>query len=289
MQLKALLDVEVVAVEAADEVSLLLELTAPSSTTEEVRAPAALVVVLDRSGSMAGERLLGAKRALVDVVERLDPRDTFGLVAFDDDAEVVFPAGPVRDKAAICGAIAGIRPGGCTHLAAGYLRGLQEVRRAGGGGTARVLLISDGHANAGVTDPVRLGEVASTAAASSVVTSTLGFGLGYDESLLGAIARSGSGAELFAEEADTAVGLIAGEVEGLLAHTVASASLLVHLAPEVAGIRVVNDLPAHHIGGGAMVELGGFLAGEVRRLVLSFSVPGMPALGLAQVATLELR
>ncbi len=288
MHLTAHLDVDVVALETEDEVSLLLELTAPTPTPSQDRSPTGLVVVLDRSGSMAGERLSGAQRALRELVDRLDPTDHFGLVTFDHEANVVVPAGPVRDKEAIKRAIADVSPGGSTDLSAGYLRGLQELRRSGATGP-RLLLVSDGHANAGIVEPARLGEVAAAAAGDGIITTTLGFGLGYDEALLGAIARGGNGGELFAEDADTAVGLIAHEIDGLLNQSVQAASLLLRMAPEVAGVRVANDLPAHATDDGILVELGSFWSGELRKLVLTFDVPAMPALGLAQIATLELR
>jgi Ca-activated chloride channel family protein len=57
-------------------------------------------VVLDRSGSMGGDRISGAKMALLSIVDRLDPRDRFGLVAFDDQVDIVVPAGPLADKRA---------------------------------------------------------------------------------------------------------------------------------------------------------------------------------------------
>lgn len=63
MKLNALLDVAVVAHEADDEVTVLLDLEAPAAPLDATRAPASLVVVLDRSGSMDGPPLEGAKQA----------------------------------------------------------------------------------------------------------------------------------------------------------------------------------------------------------------------------------
>ncbi|MCX4427213.1 vWA domain-containing protein [Streptomyces mirabilis] len=104
-----------------------------------------------------------AKTALKDLVDRLRPDDNFGPVAFDDQAQVVAPAGPLTDKDAVKSAIAGLRPGGSTNLSPGYLRGLQEAERVAADAGATVLLISDGHANCGVTDPEILGEKADEA------------------------------------------------------------------------------------------------------------------------------
>lgn len=292
MHVTATLDIDAVALEAQDEVSVLLQLTAPTTGAAHRRPPTALVAVLDRSGSMSGERLDGARRALSDLVDRLDPEDSFGLVVFDDAVDVVVPVQPCVDKESVKRRIRAVEARGSTDLSAGYLRGLQEARRATGVGettTARLLLISDGHANAGVVDPDRLAGVAAAALSAGVTTTTLGFGLGYDETLLGALARGGGGAELFAEDADTAIGAIAAEVDGLLTQSVQAASLLIEMTPQVAAVALANDLPAQPVPGGVMVELGSFLSGEVRKLVLTLAVPGMPALGLAQIATLTLR
>jgi Ca-activated chloride channel family protein len=287
VHISAHLDVDVIAVETEDQVSVLIELTAPQAPAAERRPPSTLEVVLDRSGSMQGPRLDGAKLALQRLIDRLDPTDNFGLVAFDDRVEVVVPAGPLADKNAAKAAIAEVNARASTDLSAGYLRGLQEVRRIAGDAGATVLLISDGHANAGVTDPDRLSGVAAEARGHRITTSSLGFGLGYDERIMSALARGGSGNELFAEEPDTAVALIAGEVEGLLAQTAQAASLRVMFTPAVRAAQVVNELPVTALPDGIVAELGSFYAEEVRKVLLTLDVPGIAALGLTTVATLE--
>jgi Ca-activated chloride channel family protein len=288
MKITALLDVNVVAFEEEDEVSVLLELEAPAAPAELARPQASLQVVLDRSGSMSGPPLEGAKKALASLVRRLEPGDNFGLVTFDDSAQVVVPAGPVTDKESIVRRIATIDAGGTTDLSAGYLRGLREVRRvAKAAGT--VLIISDGHVNAGIQSVDDFASITSKAYANAIVTSTLGFGQGYDETLLSAIARSGSGNHMFAENPDAAAAAIAGEVDGLLNKVVQALSLTVRFEPAVLFLRLYNDLPAQHIGDGAvMIELGDLYGQEARKLLLKFKVPAMAALGLAKIATLEL-
>ena len=69
MHIATHLDLDVVALEGDDEISVLVELTAPRATAGSAHRPRTLVVVLDRSGSMQGERLSGAKRALSDIDE----------------------------------------------------------------------------------------------------------------------------------------------------------------------------------------------------------------------------
>ncbi len=291
MKINAQMGVDLVAVEGDEELSALIELTAPEApqTEDTARTPSTLVVVLDRSGSMTGDRLEGAKRALLALVDRLSPTDRFGLVTFDDEVRVDVPAATLADKPAVNAAIARIHPGGCTNLSAGYLRGLQEARRAAGAEGATVLLISDGHANAGITDADQLATIATTYSQQHVTTSALGYGLGYDERLLHAVAGGGRGNEHFAEDPDTASALIAGEVTGLLSQTIQAASLTIAMSPHVRGVRLANDLEVAPVDKGLQVELGSFWAGEERKLVLVFDVPRLPALGLTEVASLQLR
>jgi len=282
------LDLDVVALEGDDEISLLVELTAPIAVADRPHPPRTLVVVLDRSGSMQGERLSGAQRALTDLLDRLDPDDRFGLITFDNTVRVDIPVAPLVDKSRARQCIAAVRPGGATDLSAGYLRGLQEARRSVVGAGCRLLLISDGHANAGGVDPEQLGAVAAKAAADGITTTTtLGFGLGYDERLLKAIAAGGNGGELFAEHADQAVAAISAELDGLLAQTAQAASVLVRMSPCCRGMKLVNELTSVPTSDGVQIELGAFYSGEARRLVITFDVPGIAALGLAQVADLD--
>jgi len=290
MKINAQMGVDLVAVEGEAELSALVELTAPESPHADAdRTPSTLVVVLDRSGSMGGGRLEGAKRALTSLVDRLSPSDRFGLVTFDDQVRVEVPAATLTDKPAVKTSIEHIHTGGCTNLSAGYLRGLQEARRVAGDEGATVLLISDGHANAGITEPDQLASVSVTYAQRHVTTSTLGYGLGYDERLLTAITKSGRGNEHFAEDPDTAVALISEEVTGLLSQTIQAASLTIQMSPHVRGVHLANDLLVTPVAYGLQVELGSLWAGEERKLVLVFDVPRLPGLGLTEIASLELR
>lgn len=290
MKINALLDVNVVAHEAEDEVAVLLELEAPASLAEVTRPQASLQVVLDRSGSMAGAPLEGAKQALVALVRRLEPTDNFGLVTFDDGADIVVPAGPLTDKERVISQIQSVQAGGMTDLSAGYLRGLREIRRVAGDAGGTVLVVSDGHVNGGIRGADEFASITSKAYADRIVTSTLGYGQGYDETLLSAIARSGNGNHVFADNPDAAGAAITGEVDGLLNKVVQALALTVAFEPAVEFLRLYNDLPATQIGDGkVMVELGDLYAEETRKVLLKFKAPAMAGLGLAKIATLELQ
>jgi Ca-activated chloride channel homolog len=289
MQINTKLDFNLIAVEQAETVHVLLELTAPELPGERRRYPATLQVVLDRSGSMADGRLYSALQAIDSLLGRLSAEDRFGLVIFDEQIQVPVPAGPLGDGVATRNVLRQIGPGGMTNLAGGLLRGIQEAQRVSANGGATLALLSDGHANRGVTDHDRLTDFAAGAYRAGVASSTIGIGLGYDEDLLAAIARGGQGNAHFAEHGDDAGAKLASEVDGLLEQSVQAASLTVRPSDAVSEVRLFNDLPASEIDGGFMAELGDLTGGESRRLLLEIDVPAIAGLGLAEICQLELR
>ena len=291
MHINAHLDIDLVAIETTDSVTLMLELEAPAADDLSMDRPEhTAVVVLDRSGSMDGSPLESAKRALISLVDRLDDRDRFGLVTFDHEAQVVIPAGRIADlgRDRLRDDVDAVVSGGSTDLSSGYLRGLQEANRVTTETGATVLVLSDGYANAGVIDPVQLRGIAKRAAEQRVTTSTIGIGLGYDEAILTELATGGNGNHSFGYGPDDAAAAVAAELDGLLSKTVQAASLLIEPTGDVSGITVLNDLSTMAVENGVLAELGDFYSGETRRIVVTIDVPAMAALGLEQVATLTL-
>lgn len=272
---------------SADRASLLVEVTAPALPQPVTTVATNLVVVLDRSGSMGGGRLAHAQQALCDIVDKLTPHDTFGLVTFDTRVELPVPAGQVRNPEAIKRAIRGVTPRGGTDLASGLVRGLKEARRLEAETGVRVLLVSDGHANSGVTDPVVLGNRTGEYVPHRITTSTLGMGLGYDERLLGTIARQGSGNEHFAEEADTAAGAIGAECGELLGQRFLAVRLSVTCGHGVEGVKVLNEYAAHPINDGIALELGTFAPEQTKSVVLQFGAKTAPKPGRRKIATVR--
>ena len=293
MNVKALLDVDMVALEATDKVTLMLDLTAPANPKHTTRPGQAVQVVLDRSGSMEGGPLDAAKGSLLKLIDRLAPQDSFGLVAFDDSALVIAPTRTMADHhmPSLRKAIREINTGGSTDISAGYLLGLRELNRVQAQGGSTILLISDGHANAGEKDPKFFAEVSTKSAQDKVTTSTIGLGTGYDETILEALAQGGGGAHRFAGTIDEAVGAIVAEVDDLLDKSIVNAVL--RLTPAAAMkraplIRVVQRLPHWMDGTTYVVQLGDLFSGENRRFVIDIDVPEIASLGLCKVADITI-
>ena len=293
MHVKAVLDVDLVAVEATDQVTLLVDLTAPTNPGQVNRPGQAVQVVLDRSGSMAGAPLEAAKNSLLKLVARLAPQDSFGLIAFDDSALVVVPMRPMADHdlPTIKKAIKDLDTGGSTDLATGYLMGLRELNRVTTltGGT--LLLISDGQANSGETDPKFFSEIAQKATEALITSSSIGLGIDYDEKILEAVAQGGGGAHRFAATVDEAVGAIAAEVSNLLDKS--AINTMLRLTPtevmtQAPAIELLQRLPYWKDGETYVVQLGDLYSGENRRFVIDIPLPGLAALGLCKIADLTI-
>lgn len=289
MNVKALLDIDMVALEAADKVTLMLDLTAPQNPKHASRPGQAVQVVLDRSGSMEGEPLDAAKGSLLKLVDRLALQDSFGLVAFDDSALVIVPTRLMadHDMPAMRKAIRNLKTGGSTDISAGYLLGLRELNRVQATGGATLLLVSDGHANAGEKDPKFFADVSTKSAGEKVTTSTIGLGTGYDETILEALAQGGGGAHRFAGTIDEAIGAIAAEVDDLLDKSIVNAVLRVTPTQVISGppaIEIIQRLPYWVDGDTYVVQLGDLYSGENRRFVIDLRVPEIQSLGLCKIA-----
>ena len=292
MHVKAHLDVDMVAVETTDRISLMVDLTAPIGDAQKTRPGQAVQLVLDRSGSMTGDRFRSAKQSILKLLDRLAPQDSFGLVAFDDQALVIAPIRPMADHdlPSLKKVIRELQTGGSTDLSAGYFLGLRELTRVNTNNGATLILISDGYANAGIKDPTELHDVATKSATTKITTSTIGVGDGYDEKILEAIARGGGGQHRFAYTIDEAVGAIAAEVNDLLEKSAVNAVLRVTPVAGLASprIEILQNLPYWKDNETYVVQLGDLFAGENRRFLIDFEVPGMAALGLCKIADITL-
>ena len=294
MHVSTHLSIDMVALDQSDDVTILLELTAPENPASMQRPGRTLMLLLDRSGSMSGEPLTGAKDAIGRLLRRLAPQDCFGLITFDDQAEVVVTPMLMKDHnlEAVQRKVAAIQSGGMTDLSAGYLLALREVKRSltqtqqtG----ATILLVSDGHANGGITEPSRLREVAENALTDSITTSTLGLGLGYDEHLLQEITMGGNGNHRFAPDVDTAVSEIAQTVNDLLdVSAIATTVRITPLNQLVDSIQLRQDLPVWREPGSLIINIGDMYAGEERRILLNLGVPAVANLGTTTIANVDI-
>lgn len=240
--------------------------------TDTDRIPLNLSVVLDRSGSMDGEPLRQAKAAATLLVGRLWPEDVVSVVAYDDVVETVAEAATGQED--VAERIRSIETGGCTNLSGGWLRGRELVaQKLREGGANRVLLLTDGRANVGLTDPEQLVGLCRAALDQGITTTTIGFGPHYDEVLLRRMAEGGGGSSYYIENPDQAPSVFAQEIEGLL--SLSAQNLTVELRPaSAARLSVIHHrYPSTNLEDGVRVDLGDLYARTPRRLLAEFLVP----------------
>lgn len=186
------------------EVHVLVSIAAPDAPPGVApRTPLNLALVLDRSGSMAGRPLHEAKRCAEYMIRGLTPADRVAVVTFDDAVDIVAPSTSASAQNGIIAAVRSIRSGGSTNLHGGWLAGAESVgAHVQPGGLSRVILLTDGQANHGETDPHRIAQDCARLAAAGVTTSTYGLGDGFNEDLLQLMAASGNGRSYFGETAE---------------------------------------------------------------------------------------
>ena len=161
-----------------------------------------LAIVIDRSGSMKGHPLEEAKRCAKAIVGRLTADDFVSVVAYSSDVEVVCPARPASDVSSVCASIDRIDTLGMTALHDGWAAGAEQaainVKKAG---VSRVLLLSDGNANEGLTDIHLIADRCAQMANVGVSTSTYGLGESFNETLMFAMAKAGAGNAYYGQTA----------------------------------------------------------------------------------------
>jgi Ca-activated chloride channel family protein len=242
----------------------------------EKRPPMSVAIVIDHSGSMQGEKIAKAREAARGLIERLGPSDRAALVQFDDTAEVLVPSIPVdaAGRRRLEAGIESVRDAGGTNIHDGLVLGRDEVMRGLTAGTVnRVILLSDGNANVGVTDVPSLSRIASDASERGVRITTVGLGLDYNEDLMEQVADHGRGAYYYVKDALALDAVFAGELRAIQG-TVATAAEL-RLEPACAGVEIaeVYGYPTRRDGQAVVVPLADLSGGDKRKVVARLKVP----------------
>jgi Ca-activated chloride channel homolog len=255
-------------------VSLLMDLTARKNESGE-RPERAVALVLDRSGSMAGDKIIKARSAAKALVARLDDRDRLTLITYASDYALDLPlvtVGGNRDR--INHIIDGILDGGGTNLSGGLEQGLKSLRTSGTSGVRRLILVSDGNANQGITDPSVIADIARVARQDGITVSTLGVGLDFNEDLMTGVAQSGGGGYYYAKDGDSIASAFDQELQGLEALAARSVEVGLEL-PSGVTIEQVYGYRTESRSGRIVIPVGDMASGERRRVMVTLRVSNL--------------
>ncbi|MCB9869675.1 MAG: VWA domain-containing protein [Planctomycetes bacterium] len=204
--------------------------------------PIDVVLVIDTSGSMSAEdKMTWVKAGLERFVRKLRPDDRIAIVGYADAADVVLRLRDVGDGDRALSAIRSLQPGGSTNLHGGLMLGYEQLARDDGdhgdrgdrGDTGtertasrrqrRVILLTDGIANKGVTDSAQIARDSRRCNERGIDLTTVGVGKDFNHELLARLAKAGHGLfhfvsdrqqveKVFVDEAQSLSGAVARDV-----------------------------------------------------------------------------
>jgi Ca-activated chloride channel family protein len=264
----------------------------PGVGMSQVQMPVNLSLVLDKSGSMSGQKIQNLRQAAKLVVDRLGPEDTISIVAFSDRKYLIAKSQPVVDQQDLKRKIDRIRDGGGTAISGGMGQGLAELANAlAPDRVSRMLLLTDGQTFGDEKQCLKLGKKAG---ASGIVVNALGLGDDWNEDLLDDIAEASGGVADFIDSPDKIVAFFEQAVKSMQDTVVQNAQLVLRLASGVTPRQVWQVLPMISNLGyrplsdrDVQVTLGELEKGQPRSLLVELLISPRPA-GSYRIAQAEI-
>ena len=274
VKLKVELDRTVLPAGKTERVVLKVSLEPDQVVRDEAnRAPVNLALVLDRSGSMSGEKIEQAKEAAIQAIRRMGAKDRISIVAYSNHAETIASAQSAKNTEKLVGLVRQLKANGGTALFAGVNQGAAELRKnLDGEYFNRIILLSDGLANQGPStteDLVRLGRALVK---EDISVSTIGLGAGYNEDLMTGLAKEGQGNLYFAETSKELPGIFDAEIGDALNVVARNATLRIELETGVRPLRLIGRqgvIRENHVE----IEIKQLYGGQEKFALLEVEVP----------------
>ena len=240
---------------------------------ESQRPPINVAIVLDRSGSMQGEKIERAREAAIGALDLLLPTDIVSVIAYDSDVNVLIPATRLTDKEQVASVIRNIQANGNTALFGGVSKGAAEVRKfLDDKHVNRIILLSDGLANVGPSAPGELGALGASLKKENISVSTLGLGLGYNEDLMVELAGKSGGNHQFIENASELAGIFRREFDEALSVVAQEVDVKVTIPEGIRPVRVLGN--AADVNGQTVVtRLSQVYSDQQKHVVIEVEIP----------------
>ena len=238
-----------------------------------------ICLAIDRSGSMAGEKLDQARLGAIAALHRLSREDIVSVVAYDNTVDVLVPASSGADQGAIDEGIRELTPGGGTALYAGVEKCAEQLRHAlDSDRVNRIILLSDGQANVGPSSPAALGALGAELMAEGISVSTVGLGLDYNEDLMTELALRSDGRHTFVRRAADLTAFLDEELTSVTSVVARNADVHIHCRGGARPLRVLGR-SADVVGQTVTTAFGKVYGGREHFLLVELEVPAEAATG----------
>ncbi|MDY6862291.1 MAG: VWA domain-containing protein [Thermodesulfobacteriota bacterium] len=235
------LDRDVLLADNPQNVVVKVTLCAPEQPGNAERPPANLAIVLDRSGSMSGQKLEKAKDAAIFALRRLGPQDIFSVIVYDHNVKTIVPAQSARNVEWIESRIKEIRPGGNTALFGGVSQGASEIRKnLKRKYVHRIILLSDGIANVGPSSPEDLGRLGAALLKEDISVTTIGVGTDYNEDLMTNLSQNSDGNTYFVESSMDLPRIFAAELGDTLSVVAKNVHVIIECPDGIKPVRIIG-------------------------------------------------
>lgn len=259
-------------------------LDAPDAPQDTERPPVNLSIVLDRSGSMSGQKIQKAKEAALTALHRLGARDLFSLTTYSAGAHTEVPAQSAGNRRWIEKQIRAISTGGNTALFAGVSQGASEVRKNGSEEYIhRILLLSDGLANSGPSSPEELGRLGAALRKEGISVTTIGVGNDYNEDLMTRMAQNSDGNTYFVESSRDLPNIFNQELGDVLSVVASQVTVEIQFQSGIKPLRIIGRdgyIGAHNV----TVTLNQLYGGQEKYALIEVELPASEAGEIRPVA-----
>jgi len=257
------------------EIALSLDIIADPPKDLE-RKPLNLGLVIDHSGSMTGDQMADARRAIRALLDRLAEDDMVSVIAFGSRVEVLQAQSAWEDvdKEALYAAVAAIQPRGTTAMGDALQTALAQVGSTWDTGRVnRVILLTDGIPN----DPNLVLQASGQARSQQIAVTTMGLGPQFNETLMAQVADLTGGQYRFIASSDQIADVFDAQRESLEKTVARGATMTFTFGPGVHVTNIYGAPQANVLGQRVEVFLGDMDAQTTRKLGLRLQVDGQPA------------
>ena len=238
------------------------------------RAPVNVAFVLDKSGSMQGEKITKVKQAARMAIDKLRDEDIVSVVAYDSTVQVLVPATRLTDRNQVYAAIDRLQADHSTALFAGVSKGAAELHKfLDKERVNRIILLSDGLANVGPSSPGDLAELGTSLGREGISVSTIGLGMDYNEDLMTKLAQKSDGNHMFAENAADLERTFAQEFGDVLTVVAQKVKINIRCGDGVRPVRVLGR-EADIVGQTTTLALNQLYGRQTKYIILEVEVTG---------------